>query len=94
MKYCKRPSLIEWFFGVVLIITPSIAGLIFYVPLHFLTGELSKMLSILQLGVVLVGVAIVPVIVFRWSRFFVRVASRELFKRNQRIRHIALVCSK
>ena len=89
MNLFKQPSITEWLFGVVIIMTPSIAGLIVYLPLRFLTGELSKALLILQLGVVLVGVAVVPVIVFRWSRFFVRVATRKLFRQNQQGRHNA-----
>jgi len=39
MNLFKQPSITEWLFGVVIIITPSIAGLIVYLPLHFLTGE-------------------------------------------------------
>jgi hypothetical protein len=86
MKLLKRPKLTEWLFGVLLILAPSLASVMFYLPMQLLRGKLGTMLSILQLVIVLIGVAVVPVIVFRWSRFFVRVASRRLLWQNQQMR--------
>jgi hypothetical protein len=82
MKLFKRPNLTEWLFGVLLILTPSLASLIFYFPMQLLHGQLSKVLSVLQWVIVLIWVAVVPVIVFRWSHFFVRVANRKLLKQH------------
>ena len=86
MKLFKRSSLTEWLFGVLLILTPSLASMVFYLPMQLLRGDLSKGLAILQLIIGLIAVAVVPLLVFRWSRFFVRVATRKLLKLNQQVR--------
>jgi hypothetical protein len=83
MKLLKRPNLTEWLFGVVLILTPSLASLIFYLPMLLFRAQLSNALSALQLLLFLIAVAVVPVLVFRWSHFFVRVANRKMLKQYQ-----------
>ena len=86
-SFMKWPNFTEWLFGAVLLLTLQLAiGLIFYVPLVLLTANDSSRFSWrspAQLAVVLVGAAIVPLIVFRWSRFFVRVASRRLLRQRR-----------
>jgi hypothetical protein len=86
MKLFKRPRLTEWLFGVLLLLTPSLAGVVFYLPLQLLGGEPGKALGFVRLVIVLIAVAVLPVSVFRCSRFFVRVASRELLRQNRQIR--------
>jgi uncharacterized membrane protein (DUF485 family) len=91
-RFIKRPSLTEWLFGVVIIVALQISALVVYLLLRLLTGNDSSKLawaSISQVVILLVGIAILPVIVFRCTRFFVRVASRRLFRQNQQIRYNA-----
>jgi hypothetical protein len=87
--FIKWPSFTEWLFGVVILMALQMSALVVYLPLRLLTGNDSSKLSwasIPQLVVCLVGIAVVPVIVFRWSRFFVRVASRRLFRQKEQTR--------
>jgi hypothetical protein len=83
----KLPSFTEWVFGFVLLLTLQLAiGLVFYVPLVLITRNDSSRFSWrspAQSAVLLVGVVIVPIIAFRWSRFYVKVASRRLLRQDR-----------
>jgi hypothetical protein len=80
----KRPRFTEWLFGVVIIMMLQIGTAIVCLPfyLHDTRSSQSQWRALTQAVVVLVGIALLPVIVFRWCRFFVRVASRKLLKQS------------
>jgi len=86
-RLTKWPTFTEWFFGVVIVMTLDLLiGLVFILPLYLLERNDSNWQATVGLVSLLIGAAIMPVIAFRWTRFFVRVASRKLFRQNHQSR--------
>jgi hypothetical protein len=86
----KLPSFTEWLFGVIIWVVPQMAvALVLAVPMMVSSGGRTQpvWMAVISMLAGVVGVVVGPVIVFRWSRFFVRVASRKLFKQSRHQRY-------
>ena len=81
----KTPKFTEWLYGVVMVFTFQLLASLVLVPIYLLNGNRVALPIWSTIGTVvcsLVAVVVVPVIVFRWCRFFVRVASRKMYRQS------------